>query len=107
MPATLEKVTFRTNPGVSEAEFLNAAEATSAWVRAQPGFGYRTLIQDADGLWIDLVFWASEADAQAASKAIMSAPQAASFMALIDAETVTMAHFEQRHVAMSDTMQPA
>lgn len=98
--SVLERVTFRTLPGTVEAEFLKAAEHTSTWAKAQPGFQYRTLVQDGDG-WLDLVYWDSEANAKAAGEAFMGASENAALASMIDPDTVEMSHLMQKHAAMA------
>jgi hypothetical protein len=89
---SIELVTFRLNPGTDRAAFLENARRTEAAVRRQPGFVARMLTEGEDGIWSDIVTWASHADAMAAAKTVMSDPDFAPFGAMIDGSTVQMSH---------------
>lgn len=88
----LEVVTFRLAPGVTEADFLAAARATEAPLRAQPGFLGRHLTRSDQGLWTDHVAWASLPEAMAAAEVMMAEPAFGPFMAAIDGASVAMRH---------------
>lgn len=92
MTRTLETVTFRLAEKTDRQGFLDAAEAVSAWVRTQPGFEYRVLVEDEAGTWTDHVFWSSLEAAKSAAKAIMAADVAKPFMAMIDPNSAAMTH---------------
>lgn len=89
---TVEHVTFRLVPGADRAAFLAAARATEAVVRRQPGFQARMLCEGPDGVWSDIVTWASHPQAMAAAQAVMADPDFAPFACLIDGPTVQMGH---------------
>ena len=107
MSETLEKVSFRTKPGVAEADLLKASETLNGWVARQKGFQYRTLVKTDDGAYVDLVYWATEADARAAQDAFMGAPQAQPLMELIDDSSVKMAHLRQIQSSCAKVPEPA
>ncbi len=65
----MELVRFRLKEGVTEAAFLAAAAKAQATIAQFPGYMRRTLMQNADGLWVDLVHWRSEVEALAAAEA--------------------------------------
>lgn len=88
----MEIVSFRLNPGITEAAFLAAAQGTAAMVASQPGFVRRALMQDAAGQWTDLVTWQSLPAAHAAAAAVMADPAFAPFAAAIDMGSLTMRH---------------
>jgi len=87
-----EIVTFRLMPGIEEAAFLSAAQATAAPVAAQPGFLRRSLSRDETGLWTDYVEWADQQSARAAMQAVMRLPEFAPFSAAIDPEGMVIRH---------------
>lgn len=89
---TIEHVTFRLIPGTDRAAFLDAARATEATLRRQPGFQARMLTEGPDGTWSDIVTWASHPQALAAADAVISDPGFAPFAALIDMGSVRMSH---------------
>jgi hypothetical protein len=89
----LELVVFRLAAGVSREEFLGTVEAVSSWISAQPGFISRELCHDADGdRWIDVLWWRTMSDAQAAAELAMSSASCAPMFGLIDLESTLMVH---------------
>lgn len=94
MNSTIETVSFNLIPGTTKDAFLAASEAVSAWVERQPGFQYRSLSQKDDGSWIDIVYWASRADAEAANASFKQELGTSDFVKLIDNRTVIMEHSE-------------
>ena len=89
---TVEVVTFRLVPGADPADFLIAAQATEAPLRAQAGFLRRRLAKGADGQWTDWVEWQDAQSAEAAAGAMMAEAAFAPFMALIDPASIVMRH---------------
>jgi hypothetical protein len=59
MSDTIELVRFRLQPGKTSADWLKANEKINEWVKAQPGFRFRSLSETEDGEWIDMVYWES------------------------------------------------
>ena len=69
MSDTIELVRFRLQAGKTAAEWLKANEKINEWVKAQPGFRFRSLSETDDGEWIDMVYWESlEASRKAGEK---------------------------------------
>jgi hypothetical protein len=89
---TIELVRFRLKAGVTEEAFVAAAEKAQATITQFPGYIRRTLMQNADGLWIDLVYWHSHAEALAAAETFGSKPDLAAFGALIDETSIDLQH---------------
>ena len=103
MTQTLEKVSFRTSTKIEEQAFLAEAQKVTAWAASQSGFQYRTLVKEGDD-WIDLIFWASEENAKSAGQAFMNAPETKAFAAMIDPDSVSMAHLPQLHSSCTGAM---
>lgn len=89
-----ETVLFRLNGGVSETDFLAAAQTVMTFVEAQPGFIRRRLSCTEDGTWIDTIEWASMTDAKRAAAAIGKADAATPFLTAIDGPSVRLMHSE-------------
>lgn len=90
---TLELVSFKLNSEFAVDAFLQASKEAEQFIMKQPGFLYRSLCQQQDsGEWLDVIYWQDDAAAQAAGQAVCSAPEAASFMGMIDGPSVTMRH---------------
>jgi hypothetical protein len=89
----LELVVFTLKDGVTREQLLGTVEAVSAWARRQPGFISRDLSHNAEqDKWIEVVYWASLPDAQAAAKASEGSEQCAPMFALIDMESALFLH---------------
>ena len=89
----LELVVFKLRDGVSREQIVGTAGAVSEWAAEQPGFVSRELAHDAEGdRWIDVVWWETMADAQAAAELAMSSESCAPMFALIDMESTLMVH---------------
>lgn len=91
----LELVVFKVNQGVSREQLLDSVGAVSTWISRQPGFLSRELSYDPDGdRWVEVVWWRSLEEAQAASERAMSSQDCAPMFALIDEEATLMLHAE-------------
>lgn len=88
----IETVTFRVEDGISKEAFLKAAEMSTAFVTAQPGFVRRRLSCTEDGLWIEHIEWESMADAKAAAAAIGKTESVRPFVGAIHGPSVTLMH---------------
>ncbi|MEM7546087.1 MAG: hypothetical protein AAF367_11175 [Pseudomonadota bacterium] len=100
MPAPcLEMVRFKLNAGADSDAFRAAAPIVTDWAARQPGFQYRSLAEQGDGWWVDLVWWRSEAEALAAADKVMGALGATSFMMMIDPMSVEMGHHPVVHMS--------
>ncbi len=96
----LELVVFDVRAGTSPEEFLGTVDAVSSWIAEQPGFVSRSLVEDRQGgQWIDIVWWQSLKEAQAAASRAMSSESCAPMFGLIDMESTLMAHGERVHAA--------
>jgi hypothetical protein len=89
----LELVVYRLNDGVSREQFLDANDPVSAWISKQPGFISRDLVYDTEGdRWVDVVWWESMHQAQAASDLAMTSESCRPMFALINMESALMLH---------------
>ena len=96
----LELVVFNLRAGASREELLGTVDTVSAWIAEQPGFVSRALVEDREGeRWIDVVWWRSMAETQAAAERAMSSESCASMFALMDMESTLMVHGERVHAA--------
>ena len=96
----LELVVFKLRAGASREALLGTLDAVSSWIAEQPGFVSHTLVEDREGgRWIDVVWWRSMAEAQAASVRAMSSEPARQMFALIDTESMLMLHGDRVHAA--------
>lgn len=96
----LELVVFKLGAGASREDFVGTVHAVSSWIAEQPGFVSRSLVEDREGArWIDVVWWRSIEEAEAAAERAMSSPSCAPMFSLIDMESTLMVHGERVHAA--------
>jgi hypothetical protein len=89
----LELVVYQLHEGISYEQFLGTNDAVSSWIRQQPGFLSRELVYDAEGnRWVDVIWWQTLEQAQAASQRSMTSESCAPMFALIDMESALMLH---------------
>ena len=93
----MEIVSFRLNPGVEAEDFRNAASAVDSLLRARGTASARRLVVDDDGLWTDIIEWASMAEAKSAAEDLVQDPLFAPFGAMIDPSTVNLRHAPVQH----------
>lgn len=95
--ACLEMVRFTLAESADADAFRAAAPIVSDWASRQPGFMSRTLVEEADGHWVDLVWWRSEAEALGAADKVMRDLGATPFMRMIDPMSVETGHHRIVH----------
>ncbi len=88
----IETVSFMLADGVSGSDFRAEIPASTAFIKARPGFRERRLSCGADGRWLDHIEWASMEAAQSASEAFMQEPSLMGFAQCIDMESADMRH---------------
>jgi antibiotic biosynthesis monooxygenase (ABM) superfamily enzyme len=89
----LELVVYTLHEGASREEFLGTNNAVSTWISKQPGFISRELVYDNQGnRWVDVIWWETMEQAQAASEASMTSKSCSPMFALIDMESALMLH---------------
>jgi hypothetical protein len=75
----LEMVLYRLQAVVTSETILALSDEIQEWLEEQPGYLRRELFMAEDGQWLDLVYWASMAEAVTASGQIYAQPFAANF----------------------------
>jgi Antibiotic biosynthesis monooxygenase len=91
----LELVVFKLKDGVTREQFLATDGAAAGWMREQPGFISHELSHAAhDDRWIEVAWWESLEQAEAAAAAATSSESCAPMFALIDSESTLMLHGE-------------
>jgi hypothetical protein len=89
----LELVLFKLKDGATREQLLATVDGVTRWAGSQPGFVSRDLAySEADDRWIDVVWWESLEDAEAAAGAAMSSPSCAPMFALIDDDSMLFLH---------------
>ena len=89
----LELVVYKLKESVSDKQFLGTNGAVSTWISKQPGFISRELVYDGEGnRWVDVIWWETMEQAQAASELSMTSEACQPMFALIDMESALMLH---------------
>lgn len=98
-PQCMEIVRFRLAAGADRDAFLAGAPVVTDWAARQPGFQRRTLVEEAGGAWVDMILWASEAEAHRAADRVMNDLGQTAFMRMIDPMSVDMGHHSVAHIS--------
>ncbi|WP_232830407.1 hypothetical protein [Oceanicella sp. SM1341] len=99
--------TYRRRADVSEEALLEASAATAEWFRDRPGFVYRSLARDADGLYHELVFWTDEASAAASDAVFFDHAPNRTYVDLVDRASLERARMPELQTALYRAMAPA
>lgn len=92
----VEITTFRLR-GCSVEEFIVANVEVDAWLRRQPGFRSRRIMEQADGSVADVLVWAAVTDGRAAADGLMDELADSPVHDLIDQRTVCWSVSPVRH----------
>jgi hypothetical protein len=80
--------------GVSDEELIAASqEAQDGFFAVQSGYLGRELLKSADGVWLDIMYWESEADAAAARQSFRGHASTRRFGSLLDPTTFKMIEY--------------
>ena len=94
----IELVSVKTKPGVADADMLRASDAVMEFLSKANGFVRRELFKAGENQWLDLVYWNSRAEAEAAMAQSMNQPCVLEMMQLLDESSMTMRHLDQVRV---------
>jgi hypothetical protein len=88
MTETLEITTLRPAPGLTAADFVAANADIDDYLRRQPGFRWRRIVQRDDGTVVDSVAYDSRAHAERGASGIMGEMGGSPVHSTIDHSTV-------------------
>lgn len=92
----IEIMRFRLAASVREEDFLRADRAVQEdFAYHQPGLMRRTTTRDADGNWIVVDLWRSDADADGCAARWDDDPVAQRFMKLLDPASTSVERYAQ------------
>jgi hypothetical protein len=103
MNSTIEVVTFKLKNNVTAQQLELSHEGVNSFCVAQPGFLYRSLSEDDQGTWFDIVYWKDVESAKAAGEAFMADERCQNLSKLIDDTSVVMRHMSASTEAMGDS----
>lgn len=94
---TIEYVTFTAKDGVTVEQMSEVAaggKINANMHQSYEGFVDRHVALQADGIWIEVVYWESEELGRAALDKFVSDPVNKPFLDLVDADSVTITYSE-------------
>ena len=92
MTNVVELVHFTLEKGVTKEDFLTTNPEMMAFLSEQEGMLYRSLCQQEDGSFIDIVYWEDMDKAKAGQKAFYESAICKTFGQYIDANSVKLEH---------------
>ena len=87
-----EIVVFKAKAGVTDEQVISALEKIQPFLEDYKGYISRELIKTEGDQWVDQVKWETLDDAHTAANDILSEPEAALIMDVIDPESINMMH---------------
>lgn len=85
MTTIVELAQIKLGKGKSEEDLLVASSTfQNEFLSRQPGFVRRELLRKADGNFVDLIHWRSEADAKAIMDKVSRSPACAGYFSVMD-----------------------
>jgi hypothetical protein len=91
----IEIFTFRIAAGAGEAAFLDSDQRVQTeFFYQQAGLVRRTTARSADGEWIVITIWASEADVDVASQNSIDDAAHVAFMSFVDNASIRVKRYE-------------
>jgi hypothetical protein len=86
----VELVFFKAKPGVSEAEVVAGAKKIQELAATTGSPFSLELLRTAEGEWVEIVHWNSQAEAQRVEQAVMLMPDARAAMSVMDESSLRM-----------------
>ncbi|KPH62890.1 hypothetical protein AMS58_11680 [Pseudoalteromonas porphyrae] len=91
----IEVITFKLNNDTDLAQFHIANNTFQNFIDKQPGVFYRSLAKQAETQqYIDVIYFATPADAKRVSDMFFENEQCQQFAALIEKQSVQLTHYE-------------
>lgn len=88
----VEVVLYRLREGVSRETQMAALQAAQSEIASLPGFIRREVLADADGQWVEMVYWRTMDEALNAMNLIADKPNLQQAFTLLDEGTIRMLH---------------
>ncbi len=88
--ATVEYMHFSLIEGANPDDFLRETLAVDSILESYEGFVARHLARNADGTWVEVVYWKTLKDAEEALPRFVKDERTKGFLALVDGETLSV-----------------
>lgn len=92
MSTVIEHVTYKLKAGTQKDALRATHIGVNNFCKAQQGFIYRSLSEDTEGLWHDIVYWSNQASADSAATAFMETEECLALAELCDKGSLQMRH---------------
>ena len=86
----VELVKWKSKPGVTDASMIAAVDGILPDLKTLPGFISQTLYKDDDGVWVDLYYWDTRAQAAASNDLMAQRPAFGTLMERLDPTSVSI-----------------
>ena len=86
----VEYLEFNLVDGADPEEFMRETLAMDEVLEGYDGFVARHLARNTDGSWVEVVYWTSLEDAEAALPRFVEDPRTTGFLALVDADSMSV-----------------
>jgi hypothetical protein len=103
----IEITTFKLVKGCSGDDFIAANDDIDEWLRRQPGFRSRRIVEKDDGTIVDLLLWNCAAEAEASMHRLMDELRDSPVHSMIDQRTVSWNVWSVRHFIVSHDAPPS
>ncbi|MGJ8679809.1 hypothetical protein [Paraglaciecola sp.] len=94
MNSTIEIVTYKLKPGIADEQLQNTHSTLNSFCSEQEGFIYRSISQDQENTWFDIVYWKNMECAKKAGDNFMKSKVCQTLNELIDDKTLVMRHMQ-------------
>tara|TARA_R110002167_G_scaffold72922_1_gene204660 strand:+ start:436 stop:774 length:339 start_codon:yes stop_codon:yes gene_type:complete len=100
----VELVLFSLKPDTDEVAFLALNATVQTYIDTLPGFVYRALCKQSDGIWQDIVFWQDRVAALHAQQLFMKSEACVTWLAMIDPASINMQHSEVMFAKLAERL---
>ena len=102
MTTAIEIVCFKLAATAGDAQLLATNPLMEEFLNQQPGFMYRSLSRDNEGLWYDIIYWKNQDCAENAAQKFQESAVGSQIMPLIDKQSCKMLHMDALSEILSD-----
>ncbi len=88
--ATVEYLEFSLVEGANPDDFLRETLAVDSILEEYPGFVARHLARNTDGSWVEVVYWKTLKDAEAALPRFVKDERTKGFLSLVDGDSMSV-----------------
>jgi hypothetical protein len=89
MTRAIEIASFKLKSSLGAEDFVKANADVEPWLRHQPGFVSRIMVEQSDGMIVDMVIWESAAEAEDSAQRLMKELAGSPVHDVIDQRTVS------------------